>query len=149
MAGDICASRGDRIDDKHRLNVPRLIDVMLVLLLIVMVAAPIAAADLDVDVPALTAKSTARAGKPLYLTLNSDHTLRIGGSPVVRDDLRTVIDRSVGGDKQTRILVRADRNVDYGSLMEVMDLLRDAGYSRVALVGLEMVTVLPPSAALP
>ncbi|NEW85972.1 TonB system transport protein ExbD [Rhodopseudomonas sp. WA056] len=149
MAGEVCESGGDRLDDKHRLNVPPLIDVMLVLLLIVMVAAPIAAADINVDRPASTAKSVPRADRPLYLTLNSNHTLRIGDNPVAREDLRAVIDRSVDGDKETRIFVRADKNVDYGSLMEVMDLLRGAGYPKVALVGLEMVTVLPPSAALP
>ena len=67
----------------------------------------------------------------------ADLTLALGNDPVPRDLLRNTLDAATKGDKDTRIFLRADKTVPYGEMMEVMNLLRKAGYLKVALVGLE------------
>ncbi|MFC0239522.1 TonB system transport protein ExbD [Rhodopseudomonas telluris] len=121
----------------HEINVTPFIDVMLVLLIIFMVAAPLATVDLGVDLPASTAAPQPRPDKPVYLTLQSDLTLAIGETPVARDALDAALQGATNGNKDERIFVRADKAVSYGELMAVMNLLRDAGYLKVALVGLD------------
>jgi biopolymer transport protein ExbD len=102
-----------------------------------MVAAPLATVDVPVNLPASTAEAQPRPDKPLFLTVKSDLSLNLGDNPVPRDALAATLGQSAGGDKQTRIFLRADRTVPYGDLMEVMNLLRDAGFLKVALVGVE------------
>jgi biopolymer transport protein ExbD len=138
MAGGIRERFGDDIEDNHEINVTPFIDVMLVLLIIFMVAAPLATVDVHVDLPASTAQPVPRPDKPLYLTLKSDRSLSIGDVSIAREDLQKSIDMSTNGDKQTRIFLRADKSVDYERLMAVMNLLREAGYLKIALVGLEI-----------
>ena len=121
----------------NQINVVPYIDVMLVLLIIFMVAAPLATVDVSVNLPSSTAQPQPRPEKPLFLTIKADHSLALGDDPVTRDDLSTVLDRESGGDKTQRIFLRADKTVDYDSLMQTMNLLRAAGYLEIALVGLE------------
>ncbi|HEY7666010.1 MAG TPA: TonB system transport protein ExbD [Xanthobacteraceae bacterium] len=130
---------GDTLDEVHEINVTPFIDVMLVLLIIFMVAAPLATVDIAVNLPASTADPQQRPDKPLYLTVKSDLTLALGNEPVERQLLGGTLDAAAKGDKDTRIFLRADKAVPYGELMEVMNLLRSAGYLKVALVGLEKV----------
>lgn len=127
---------GDLIEN-HEINVTPFIDVMLVLLIIFMVAAPLATVDVNVDLPQSTARPAERPEKPLYLTLKQDLTLVLGDSPIARATLGPTLDTFTDSDRETRIFLRADRKVDYGELMEVMNLLRGAGYLKIALVGLE------------
>ena len=127
----------EELDEVHEINVTPFIDVMLVLLIIFMVAAPLATVDIPVNLPASTAQAQPRPDKPLFLTVKSDLSLSLGDNPVSRDALAATLGQSTGGDKQTRIFLRADRTVPYGDLMEVMNLLRDAGFTKVALVGVE------------
>jgi biopolymer transport protein ExbD len=129
----------DELVEAHEINVTPFIDVMLVLLIIFMVAAPLATVDVRVDLPASTATAQPRPQKPLFLTAKADHSLVLGESPVAREALAEALDRASGGDKDERIFLRADKTVDYGALMEVMNALRAAGYLKVALVGLEAV----------
>jgi biopolymer transport protein ExbD len=121
----------------HEINVTPFIDVMLVLLIIFMVAAPLATVDLGVDLPASTAAPQPRPDKPVYLTVKSDLTLAIGEDVVGRDALGGTLATATGGNKDERIFLRADKAVSYGDLMQVMNLLRGAGYLKVALVGLD------------
>jgi biopolymer transport protein ExbD len=130
----------DTLDEVHEINVTPFIDVMLVLLIIFMVAAPLATVDIQVNLPASTAEPQQRPDKPLFLTVKSDLTLALGNDPVPREFLRGTLDAAAKGDKETRIFLRADKVVPYGELMEVMNLLRAAGYLKVALVGLEKVS---------
>ena len=58
-------------------------------------------------------------------------------APIERDALGAALDTATGGDRDARIFLRADKTVPYGNLMEVMNLLRGAGYLKIALVGLE------------
>jgi biopolymer transport protein ExbD len=110
---------------------------MLVLLIIFMVAAPLATVDIAVNLPASTAEPQPRPEQPLYLTVKSDLTLALGDNAVARELLPGTLDAAAKGDKDTRIFLRADKAVPYGEVMEVMNLLRTAGYLKVALVGLE------------
>jgi biopolymer transport protein ExbD len=127
----------DTLDEVHEINVTPFIDVMLVLLIIFMVAAPLATVDIAVNLPASTAEAQPRPDQPLYLTVKSDLTLALGDDPVSRDGFGGTLDAAAKGDKDTRIFLRADKAVPYGEIMEVMNLLRAAGYLKVALVGLE------------
>jgi biopolymer transport protein ExbD len=105
-----------------------------------MVAAPLATVDIQVNLPASTADPQQRPDKPLFLTIKSDLTLALGNDAIARESVRGTIDAAAKGDKETRIFLRADKTVPYGEVMEVMNLLRLAGYLKVALVGLEKVT---------
>jgi biopolymer transport protein ExbD len=129
----------DSLTEVHEINVTPFIDVMLVLLIIFMVAAPLATVDIQVNLPALMAQPQQRPDKPLYLTVKSDLTLAFGDNPVGRDLLRSTLDAAANGDKSTLIFLRTDKGVPYGELMEVMNLLRTAGYLKIALLGLEKV----------
>ncbi|MGV3551650.1 TonB system transport protein ExbD [Rhizobium sp.] len=145
MAGGIRNSDSDDLVENHEINVTPFIDVILVLLIIFMVAAPLATVDVKVDLPAATAKPEQRPDKPVFVTLKADLSLSLGDETVAADRLGATLDGLTGGDRQTRIFLRADKTVDYGKFMDVMNVLRDAGYLKIGLVGLESA----PAAAKP
>jgi biopolymer transport protein ExbD len=127
----------DVLEATHEINVTPFIDVMLVLLIVFMVAAPLSTVDVNVDLPASTAEPAPRPSKPLFLTVKPDFTLALGETPVDGSGLASALDAQTQGDRQERVFVRADRVVSYGEVMEVMNLLRAAGYLKIGLVGLE------------
>ena len=127
----------DDLTEVHDINVTPFIDVMLVLLIIFMVAAPLATVDVPVDLPASTVQPQQRPPKPVYLTVKADLSLAIGDDPITSGSLAAALDEASGDDKDERIFLRADRAVPYGAVMQVMNDLRAAGYLKVALVGLE------------
>ncbi len=104
---------------------------------IFMVAAPLATVDIAVNLPVSAAERRQRPDKPLFLTLKPDLTLALGDDPVAREALPGALAVATDEDKDTRVFLRADRAVSYGDLMQAMNLLRAAGYLKVALVGLE------------
>ena len=128
----------DELTEVHDINVVPFIDVMLVLLIIFMVAAPLATVDVPVDLPSSNAQPQQRPSKPVYLTVKADGSLTIGDDPVPHDALADVLATATQGNKDERIFVRGDRAVPYGDVMQVMNDLRGAGYLKIALVGLEM-----------
>ncbi|KAA5601969.1 TonB system transport protein ExbD [Blastochloris sulfoviridis] len=136
MATQFGRSDGD-IDEVHEINVTPFIDVMLVLLIIFMIAAPLATVDVAVNLPSSTAERQPRPDRPLFLTVKSDLSLTVGEDAVSRDGLSAALDRATGGDREQRVFLRADKAVAYGDLMSVMNVLRSAGYLKVALVGLD------------
>lgn len=145
MAGGIRHNvSDDELQENHEINVTPFIDVMLVLLIIFMVAAPLATVDINVDLPASTATPVPRPDQPLYLTLKEDKTIAIGNNTVTADTLGGFIDQQTKGDKETRVFLRADRAVDYGALMDLMNNLRSNGYLKIALVGLESAPLAAP-----
>ena len=127
----------DGLSEMHEINVTPFIDVILVLLIIFMIAAPLATVDITVDLPSATAQPTPRPDKPLFLTLKSDLSLALDNDTIARPALTVSLDRATSGDRQQRVFLRADKTVPYGELMQLMNELRGAGYLRVALVGLE------------
>ncbi len=129
--------RADELDLNSEINVTPFIDVMLVLLIIFMVAAPLATVDVPVDLPISTAQPQPRPDKPVFLTVKADLTLDLAEAPVQRDAITGALQAATGGDREQRIFLRADKAVSYGDLMDVMNALRNAGYLKVALVGLE------------
>jgi biopolymer transport protein ExbD len=129
----------DTLNEVHEINVTPFIDVMLVLLIIFMVAAPLATVDIQVNLPAVDATQH-KPDKPVYLTVKPDLTLALGNDTIARDALRGTLDAATNGEKDKLIYLRADKAVPYGELMEVMNLLRKAGYLRVSLVALEKVS---------
>ena len=138
MAGSLNSSaENDDLVENHEINVTPFIDVMLVLLIIFMVAAPLATVDINVDLPTSAAAQQKRPDKPLYVTVEKDLAVSVGNVQVAHVDMRAALDRATEGNKETRIFLRADKSVAYGDLMNVMNLLRIAGYTRIALVGLE------------
>ena len=132
----------DEFDEAHEINVTPFIDVMLVLLIIFMIAAPLSTVDLPVDLPSSTATPQKKPDKPTYVTIKSDLAVAIGETQVRRVDLVKTLDASPEG-KERRIFLRADKAVPYGELMDVLERLRAGGYLEVALVALEGVPEAP------
>ena len=147
MAGSLTRTvEADALQEAHEINVTPFIDVMLVLLIIFMIAAPLATVDVAVDLPGSTAAPAPRPAEPVYLTLRRDLTLALGDKPVTPSGLAAALAAVTGGDIGARIFVRADEAVAYGDLMAMMNRLRDAGYLKVALVGLEVSSAATPAA---
>ncbi len=127
----------EALNEVHEINVTPFIDVILVLLIIFMIAAPLATVDISVDLPASNAERQQRPDKPIFLTLKSDLTVALDNDTVARASLGAVLSQATNGDKEQRVFLRADKTVPYGELMVLMNELRGAGFLHIALVGLE------------
>ena len=125
------------LGETHDINVTPFIDVMLVLLIIFMIAAPLSTVEVAVNLPASTAAPEPSPAKPVTLTLKPDGTLLVDGNPTARDDLAAALDRASDGDREKRILLGADKTLAYGEVMALMNALRSAGYTKVGLIGIE------------
>ncbi len=134
MAGRL---EGDDATETHEINVTPFIDVMLVLLIIFMVAAPLSTVDIPVDLPVSVAQPAPKPDKPLFVTLKADQSLAVGNNSVLWGALGSALDVETGSDRNKRLFLRADKTVQYGELIRLMDTLRAAGYVKIALVGLE------------
>ena len=128
----------------HEINVTPFIDVMLVLLIIFMIAAPLATVDISVDLPAANAEPqpAARQAAVPHAQGGPDAST-LGNDAVARAALAAALDQATGGDNEQRVFLRADKTVPYGELMTLMNELRGAGYLHVALVGLDAGKVAP------
>jgi len=146
MAGGL-RSDDDDLDELHEINVTPFIDVMLVLLIIFMVAAPLSTVDVPVELPVSTAQPKPRPEKPIFVTLKADLTLALGEKPVSHGGLVSALNVETSGNRDTRIFLRADKTTPYGELIRLMDALRAGGYLKVGLVGLEgRIEAAPPPA---
>ena len=135
---------GDDLPVNHDINVTPFIDVMLVLLIIFMVAAPLATVDLPIDLPTSSAVAQKKPDKPTYVSIKPDLTVAVGETAVKRAELVATLDAAPDNSKDRFIFLRADKAVPYGDLMDVLEILRAGGYTRLKLVALEV-----PAAAAP
>jgi biopolymer transport protein ExbD len=137
MAVSLKEPQDGDLGEVSEINVTPFIDVILVLLIIFMVAAPLSTVDVAVDLPVSNAQPQPRPDKPVFLTVKQDLSLALGNDTVPREQLQAVLDRQTSNDREQRVFLRADGAVAYRELMEVMNKLREAGYLKIALVGLE------------
>ena len=137
--------------ESHEINVTPFIDVILVLLIIFMVAAPLSTVDLPIDLPTSTATPQKKPDKPIYVSVKPDLSLAIQEEPVKRIDLIRSLDAIADVGKDRAIFIRADRSVPYGEFFGLMEILRAGGYTKIKLVALEGApeTVAPAPAATP
>ena len=138
IAGSEFDDEGD-FAESHEINVTPFIDVMLVLLIIFMVAAPLATVDLPVDLPTSSAVAQKKPDKPTYVSIKPDLTVAVGETTVKRAELVATLDAAPDNNSKDRfVFLRADKAVPYGDLMDVLEILRAGGYTKLKLVALEV-----------
>jgi biopolymer transport protein ExbD len=125
------------VEQNSEINVTPFVDVMLVLLIIFMVAAPLATVSVEVKLPRAVAAPAPSPPKPVYISIQNDGDVWIGDNrtdtSVLGDDLRTLLGSR--NPEQERIFIRSDQTTRYGDFMQVMNALQDNGFYSVALVG--------------
>ena len=121
------------------INVTPFIDVMLVLLIVFMVAAPLSTVDVKVTLPTSSAAPAERVAEPIWLTVTAEGAWSLGDEAVARDGLAAALEAASGGDRARAVLILGDAALPYAQVMAVLDALRDAGWMKVALVGKEAV----------
>ena len=138
MGAKLSGSGGSQEEAIADINVTPFVDVMLVLLIIFMVAAPLAAVTVKVELPPAVAKAGSNPPKPVYISIQPNGRIFIQDFPsdlaTLGDDLRKQVGQKRDPSKE-RIFIRGDKNVMYGDFMGVMNMLQDNGFYSVALVG--------------
>ncbi|HTX49292.1 MAG TPA: biopolymer transporter ExbD [Caulobacteraceae bacterium] len=138
MAAKLSGPGGGKFDVEmnHDINVTPFVDVMLVLLIIFMVAAPLASVSVKVALPPANAKPQTKPPKVMYISLKANGDLYVGDNLTDIVDLTDALKLAEGpGQQDERIFIRGDENVEYGKFLEVMNTLQDNGFYSVALVG--------------
>ncbi|MEQ6250215.1 biopolymer transporter ExbD [Sulfitobacter sp. HNIBRBA3233] len=136
--------RGDDdgdLGENSEINVTPFIDVMLVLLIIFMVAAPLSTVDIPVELPVAVAEAPARSGDPVFITITEDLALSVGEKATTHERLYIDVGIATVQKRDTRIYIRADKSVPYGEFIRVMNILRADGFLKIGLVGLDENTV--------
>ncbi len=130
---------GNQVEMNSEINVTPFVDIMLVLLIIFMVAAPMATVSVEVNLPAAVAKAAENPPKPAYITLKADGRLYVANNQTSLVTLGEDLKNSIGARNpdQERIFIRSDKTTRYADFMKVMNTLQDNGFYSVALVGLE------------
>ncbi len=130
-------SRHRRAHVMSEINVTPMVDVMLVLLIIFMVAAPLLTAGVPLDLPQTQAKALDIDKEPLTISVNDKGQVYLMDTEIKMEELMPkleAITKNRGGGIDERIFVRGDKKVDYGTVMRVMGRLSQAGYRKVALI---------------
>ncbi|MCZ2328844.1 biopolymer transporter ExbD [Bartonella sp. F02] len=122
---------------QHDINVTPFIDVVLVLLIVFMVAAPLATSSIPVQLPSITQAPTPQVDQPLFITVQKDDTLYIGDHFVNETNFIEILVQETKHNLETKILIQADTDVNYGSIVNVLNKLQTAGYTKVGFVGLQ------------
>uniref|UniRef100_B0T769 Biopolymer transport protein ExbD/TolR n=1 Tax=Caulobacter sp. (strain K31) TaxID=366602 RepID=B0T769_CAUSK len=139
MAAKLSGGGGDRfnVEQNSEINVTPFVDVMLVLLIIFMVAAPLASVSVEVNLPPAVAKPSMNPPKPIYISIKASGQVFIGDDRTTVDELGADLVKNIGRRDPTkeRIYIRADEKTRYGAFMEVMNTLQDNGFYSVALIG--------------
>ncbi len=126
--------RKQRADSFSEINITPMVDVMLVLLIIFMVAAPMMTSGVTVDLPKTTAAPVSGQDEPLAVSVTSDGKIYIQKTQVTLNKLQEKLKAITGQKRDTRIFVRGDKNIDYGKMMQVVGEINAAGFSKVALI---------------
>ncbi len=129
--------RGSRHGAISEINVTPLVDVMLVLLIVFMVAAPLMTVGVPVELPKTEAKSMDAPKDPLYITVQKDRTVYLQETQIPLAELAAKLQAIVKNGNEEQLFVRADTSTDYGAVMEVMGVLNSAGYKKIGLVTLQ------------
>ncbi|WIY52923.1 biopolymer transporter ExbD [Devosia sp. YIM 151766] len=116
------------------INVTPLVDVMLVLLIVFMVASPLMAMGVAIDLPKAAANPIPLDKPPVSITVSADGGISVDREPVAEDELLALVAQKVNDDADERLLIRGDNATAYGMVMKVMGLLSSAGYNRIGLV---------------
>lgn len=119
------------------INITPFVDVILVLLIIFMVAAPLATVDVPVDLPSNAATASPPPTDPVYVSVQANGELFVQEEAVSLQQLAAVTHGMTAGNTETRLFLRGDQTVEYGTLMRVMNVLQKAGYARISLVATE------------
>ena len=139
MAAKLSGGGGGKyhVEQNSEINVTPFVDIMLVLLIIFMVAAPLATVSIEVKLPRAVAPPAQNPPKPVFISIQNDGDVFLGdfrSSPeALGDDLRIQI--RTRNPEEERIFIRADQQTRYGDFMQVMNALQDNGFYSVALVG--------------
>ncbi len=126
--------RNNRQSAFSEINITPMVDVMLVLLVIFMVAAPMMTTGVTVDLPKTNASPIAGQDEPLNVSVTTDGTIFLQKTRIALADIKTKLNAIAGQKKETRIFVRGDKSVDYGRIMQVVGEINAAGFTKVALV---------------
>jgi len=141
MAAKLSGGGGDRfnVEQNSEINVTPFVDVMLVLLIIFMVAAPLASVSVEVNLPPAVAKASTTPPKPVYISIKANGNVYIGDFQTTVDEMGQDLAKNIGkrDPSKERIYIRADEKTRYGAFMEVMNTLQDNGFYSVALIGKE------------
>jgi biopolymer transport protein TolR len=119
------------------INVTPFVDVMLVLLIVFMVAAPLLTVGVPIDLPQTQAKQMEGDSEPITVSIKADGKIFLQEAEVDADKLVSTLQAIAQNGLNERVFVRGDRNADYGTIMQVMGRLNSAGYKRIGLVTLE------------
>ena len=126
--------RGGGNKPMSEINVTPMVDVMLVLLIIFMVAAPLMTAGVPIELPQTQAKQLNTEQKPITVSVTPEGAIYIGESPVALADLIAQVAALAVNGTEDRIYVRGDTTANYGAVMKVMGALSGAGYSKIGLI---------------
>ncbi len=130
--------RGGKAPPMSEINVTPLVDVMLVLLIIFMVAAPLLVSGVPVDLPDSKAGALKQDSTPIQLSLDAEGQLFIDEQQLPAEELSAKLaairEARSGESEEPRVYVRADRRLDFGNVMRVMGEVNAAGFKKVALV---------------
>lgn len=146
MGARLGQNDGDDLAEIAEINVTPFIDVMLVLLIIFMVAAPLSTVDIPVELPVAVADAPERSSDPVFVTVKEDLAIAVGETIVSLDMLPIEIGILTRMNREERIFIRADKSVPYGEVVNVMNALKRDGYVKIGLVGLDE-TAAPPDTA--
>ena len=116
------------------INVTPMVDVMLVLLIVFMVAAPLLTVGVPIDLPKTEAKSLNTEQKPVTISVTPTGEVYLGDQPVALEALVEAVGITTEGNTEERVYVRGDATADYGTVMQVMGVLSGAGYSHIGLI---------------
>jgi len=139
MGAKVSGGGGGRYDlgQNNEINVTPFVDVMLVLLIIFMVAAPLATVSVEVELPNAVAPPGKNPPKPVFISLQKNANIYVGDYQTTLDTLADDLKKNMGGrdPENERIFIRGDSEVQYKDFMRLMNKLQDNGFYSVALVG--------------